>query len=89
MRTEKNLLLIKGFELNKYEDGKVKVYELVKHAGVEGFEDMCKAFQFNPIYVTEIIIAQCTDKFENCLVYADGDVYNLTQVNFMDIVRKL
>lgn len=75
-------LLIKGFKLNTYSEGKYYEYitndtNVMKKLADELFGD------------EEILILQCDYNFENCKMCIDTYIWDLEQNEFMILVEKL
>ena len=75
-------LLIKGFKLNIYSEGKYYEYitndiNIIEKLVDELFGD------------EEILILQCDENFENCKMCIDTNIWDLEQYEFMKLVEEL
>ena len=75
-------LLIKGFKLNTYSEGKYYEYitndiNIIEKLVDELFGD------------EEILVLQCDENFKNCKMCIDCNIWDLEQYEFMKLVEKL
>ena len=75
-------LLIKGFKLNTYSEGKYYEYitndiNIIEKLVDELFGD------------EEILVLQCDENFENCKMCIDTNIWDLEQNEFIQLVEEL
>lgn len=87
-----DLLLSKGFELNKYPEGKFWEFEVKNDEVLK--EKICKIFQasieiFSDGTDITTLILQCTEDFKCCLFYYDCNSFVMNTEEFMECVKKI
>lgn len=84
-------LISAGFSFNTYVEG--CYWELIFKKGNEAdrIAEICKmssAFDFDEV-VEDMIILQCDENFNNRNIYCNGDDWDLTNEEFLEIVEKI
>ena len=75
-------LLIKGFKLNTYSEGKYYEYITNDINVIEKLVDELFGDE-------EILVLQCDENFENCKMCIDTNIWDLEQNEFMKLVEEL
>lgn len=81
------LLLSKGFILNKYNSG--NYYEYIREDIDDSVREIGKLFGFNQDYISEEFILQCDESFGICIVYVDGNSFRIDEDEFFYAVRSM
>ena len=75
-------LLIKGFKLNTYSEGKYYEYITNDNNVIEKLVDELFGDE-------EILVLQCDENFENCKMCIDTNIWDLEQNEFIQLVEEL
>ena len=75
-------LLIKGFKLNTYSEGKYYEYITNDINVIEKLVDELFGDE-------EILVLQCDENFENCKMCIDTNIWDLEQNEFIQLVEEL
>ena len=75
-------LLIKGFKLNTYSEGKYYEYITNDINVIEKLVDELFGDE-------EILVLQCDENFENCKMCIDSNIWDLEQNEFIQLVEEL
>ena len=75
-------LLIKGFKLNTYSEGKYYEYITNDNNVIEKLVDELFGDE-------EILVLQCDENFENCKMCIDTNIWDLDQNEFIQLVEEL
>lgn len=92
MKEYKQLLLLRGFSLNEYPEGKFWELEIKDDEKLK--EKICKIFGANiELFVngTDIytLILQCAEDFTKCLFYYDCNPFEMGTEEFMKCVYEI
>ena len=75
-------LLIKGFKLNTYSEGKYYEYITNDNNVIEKLVDELFGDE-------EILVLQCDENFKNCKMCIDTNIWDLEQNEFIQLVEEL
>lgn len=93
MKKYSDLLLSKGFTLNSYPEG--NFWELLATDDEKLKQNICKAFQVDTELLDNMaidintLILQCAEDFSKCILYYDGNPFDIDTEEFMHCVENI
>lgn len=80
------LLKSKGFALNEYPEG--KYYEYTDKNADDNTLNIARLFGYSGDGA-DMVILQCDENFENCVLYVDLNLWHLSSDEFISAIRKM